>query len=397
MKKKTVKDVELAGKRILMRVDYNVPMDKNQSITDYTRIEASLPTINYILGKSPKYLVLMSHLGRPKGQVKPELSLRPVAKGLADKLGKDVLFAEDCVGEKAESVINSAPDGAVILLENVRFHPEEEKDDENFARELAKFGDVYVGDAFGSVHRAHASVHAVPKVMKEEGKNAVAGFLIEKELEYLGNAINNPERPFVAILGGAKISSKIGVIESLLKKVDKLIIGGGMAYTFFKAMGYEIGKSLLEEDKVELAKKLLDEAGDKIVLPVDVVVADEIKEGANSKVVRANEIPSDMMGVDIGPDTVSKFKDILKDAKTVFWNGPLGVFEIDEFAKGTFEVAKLLADIDATTVIGGGDSAAAVKKAGLADKMTHISTGGGASLEFVEGKPLPGIEILEDA
>ncbi|MFN4244540.1 MAG: phosphoglycerate kinase [Brevinematia bacterium] len=398
MEKKTVRDVDLSNKKVFIREDFNVPLDSNGNITDYTRIDAALPTIKYLLEKNSA-LVLASHLGRPKGK-DPKYSLLPVQKALSERLGIDVKFVPDCVNDEAKNAIKSLKPGEVLLLENVRFYKEEEANDENFARNWAELVDAFVCDAFGSVHRAHASVEALPRLMKQMGKPAVAGFLVEKELEYLGKALNDPKRPFVAILGGSKVSTKIDVINSLINKVDKLLIGGGMMFTFYKAMGIDIGKSLLEPDYVSVAFDIIQKSKEKnvsIVLPVDVVVTDSIDNPSKIEVVSKNNIPSDMIGVDIGPSTIKLFSDEIRGAKTIFWNGPLGVFEKDEFSKGTIEVAKMLASLkDAIKVIGGGDSAAAVAKAGVESKMTHISTGGGASLEFVEGKPLPGIVILDD-
>ena len=393
MNKKTVKDIDLKGKKVFVRCDFNVPMDENQNITDNTRIVAALPTIKYLLEQNCK-LVLASHLGRPKGEVKPEFSLKPVAKELSRLLGKEVIMAKDVIGEDAMTKATNLNEGEILLIENVRFHREETENNPEFARKLASMAEVYVNDAFGSAHRAHASTTGIANYLP-----AVAGFLIEKELKFLGNAVNNPERPFVAILGGAKVSDKIGVIDSLLEKVDTLMIGGGMAYTFFKAQGYEVGNSICEMDKLDLAKNAMEKAkqkGVKLMLPVDTKVGKEYKLDTESKVVKYTEIPADWEGFDIGPETIKMFSDELKTAKTVVWNGPLGLFEFEQFAVGTNSIAKVLSEIDATTIIGGGDSAAAVKKAGLEDKMTHISTGGGASLEFLEGKKLPGIECLMD-
>lgn len=393
MNKKTVKDIDLKGKKVFVRCDFNVPMDENQNITDNTRIVAALPTIKYLLEQNCK-LVLASHLGRPKGEVKPEFSLKPVAKELSRLLGKEVIMAKDVIGEDAMTKAANLKEGEILLLENVRFHREETDNDPEFAKKLASMAEVYVNDAFGSAHRAHASTTGIANYLP-----AVAGFLIEKELKFLGNAVNNPERPFVAILGGAKVSDKIGVIDNLLEKVDTLMIGGGMAYTFFKAQGYEVGNSICEMDKLDLAKNAMEKAkqkGVKLMLPVDTKVGKEYKPDTESKVVKYTEIPADWEGFDIGPETIKMFSDELKTAKTVVWNGPLGLFEFEQFAVGTNSIAKVLSEIDATTIIGGGDSAAAVKKAGLEDKMTHISTGGGASLEFLEGKKLPGIECLMD-
>ncbi|MEN2998075.1 MAG: phosphoglycerate kinase [Brevinematia bacterium] len=398
MNKKTVKDVDLSGKKVFIREDFNVPLDSSGNITDYTRIDSALPTIRYLLERNCS-LVLASHLGRPKGR-DPKSSLLPVQKALSERLGINVKFVSDCVNEEAKEAIRNLKPGEVLLLENVRFYKEEEANDENFAKNWAELVDAFVCDAFGSVHRAHASVEALPRIMKQMGKPAVAGFLVEKELEYLGKALDDPKRPFVAILGGSKVSTKIDVINSLLNKVDKLLIGGGMMFTFYKAMGIEVGKSLLESDYISVAFDILQKAKEKgvsIVLPEDVVVTDNIENPTKVKTVSKNEIPSDMVGVDIGSATIRLFSDELRNAKTVFWNGPLGVFEKDEFAKGTVEIAKTLANLkDAIKVIGGGDSAAAVAKAGVESKMTHISTGGGASLEFVEGKPLPGVVVLDD-
>ena len=391
MEKKTVKDIDLKGKKVLVRCDFNVPMDENRNITDNTRIVAALPTIKYLLENNCA-VILCSHLGRPKGEFKPEFSLRPVAKELSKLLDKEVIMAEDVVGEDAKTKAENLKQGEILLLENVRFHREETDNDPAFSKELDSMAEIYVSDAFGTVHRAHASTAGVAQYLP-----AVSGFLIEKELKFLGNAVSNPERPFVAILGGAKVSDKIGVIDSLLEKVDTLIIGGGMAYTFFKAQGYEVGRSLCELDKLDLARDLMkkaEEKGIKLMLPVDTVVGKEFKEDTESKNVKCTEIPVDWEGFDIGEESIKIFSEEIKKAKTVVWNGPLGLFEFPQFAVGTNAIAKVLSEIDATTIIGGGDSAAAVRKAGLADKMTHISTGGGASLEFLEGKKLPGIECL---
>ena len=393
MNKKTVKDIDLKDKKVLVRCDFNVPMDENKSITDNRRIVAALPTIKYLLEQNCK-VVLCSHLGRPKGEFKPEYSLKPVAKELSKLLGQEVIMAEDVIGEDAKNKAENLKNGEVLLLENVRFHREETDNDPEFAKELASFGEVFVNDAFGTAHRAHASTEGVTKYLP-----AVSGFLIEKELKFLGEALENPERPFVAILGGSKVSDKIGVIENLLEKVDTLIIGGGMAYTFFKAQGYSVGDSLCEEDKCDLASEIMQKAkekGVKFLLPIDNKVGKEFKPDTESKTVKSTEIPDGWEGLDIGEETIKLYKEELQNAKTIVWNGPLGVFEFDQFAVGTNEIAKALGDIDAIKIIGGGDSAAAVEKAGLADRMTHISTGGGASLEFLEGKKLPGIEALMD-
>ena len=393
MNKKTVKDIDLKGKKVFVRCDFNVPMDKEQNITDNTRIVAALPTIKYLLEQNCK-IILASHLGRPKGEVKPEFSLAPVAKELSKLLNKEVIMAKDVIGEDATNKAENLKEGEIMLLENVRFHREETDNDPEFAKKLASMAEVYVNDAFGAAHRAHASTAGIAQYLP-----AVSGFLIEKELTVLGNAINNPERPFMAILGGAKVSDKIGVIDSLLDKVDTLMIGGGMAYTFFKAQGYSVGNSLCEEEKTGLALEAMKKAkqnGVKLLLPIDTKIGKEFKPDTESKTVAWTDIPDGWEGFDIGEKTIEMFKNELKNAKTVIWNGPLGLFEFDQFAIGTNEIAKTLADLDATTIIGGGDSGAAVAKAGLADKMTHICTGGGASLEFLEGKKLPGIECLLD-
>lgn len=393
MNKKTVKDIDLKGKKVFVRCDFNVPMDENRNITDNTRIVAALPTIKYLLEQNCK-LILASHLGRPKGEYKLEYSLAPVAKELSNLLGKEVIMANDVVGEDATSKASNLKEGEILLLENVRFHKEETENNPEFSKKLASMAEVFVNDAFGTAHRAHSSTTGIASYLP-----AVSGFLIEKELKFLGNAVNNPERPFVAILGGAKVSDKIGVIDSLLEKVDTLMIGGGMAYTFFKAQGYEVGNSICEMDKLDLAKSAMEKAkqkGVKLMLPVDTKIGKEFKADTESKTVKYTEIPTDWEGFDIGAETIKMFSDELRNAKTVIWNGPLGLFEFDQFAIGTNEIAKVLSEIDATTIIGGGDSAAAVKKAGLETKMTHISTGGGASLEFLEGKKLPGIEALMD-
>ncbi|MGE5436236.1 MAG: phosphoglycerate kinase [Syntrophothermus sp.] len=397
MKKLSVDKLNFNGKRVLVRVDFNVPLDDNLQITDDIRIVSSLPTIKKIMNDGGK-VILMSHLGRPKGKVNPKYSLKPAAERLSKLLGKEVKLAPDCIGEEAKKVVNSMQNGDVVLLENLRFHEEEEKNNPDFAKQLAELGDVYVNDAFGSAHRAHASTEGVTKYIK----TAASGYLMQKELDYLGGAITNPTRPYIAILGGSKISGKIDVIMNLLDKVDTLIIGGGMAFTFYKAQGKEIGKSILEEEKIDLAKEVLEKVkGSKInfLLPVDVVVADEFKNESPSQVVKTDAIPAEKMGLDIGPESVELFKNEIKKAKTIVWNGPMGVFEMDNFAKGTFAIAQALADATkngAITVIGGGDSAAAISKAGLEDKVSHVSTGGGASLEFLEGKVLPGVAALSE-
>ncbi len=393
MNKKTVKDIDLKEKKVLVRCDFNVPMDEQRKITDNRRIVAALPTIKYLLENNCA-VILCSHLGRPKGEFKPEFSLAPVAQEISKQLGTEVKMAKDVIGEDAKKLAANLKQGEVMLLENVRFHSEETDNDETFAKELASMAEIYVNDAFGAAHRAHASTEGVAKFLP-----AVSGFLIEKELEFLGNAISNPQRPFVAILGGAKVSDKIGVIDSLLEKVDTLIIGGGMAYTFFKAQGYNVGNSICELDKLDLAKQAMEKAkvkGVKLMLPIDTKIGKEFKPDTESKTVSWTEIPDEWEGFDIGEKTIEMFKEELKIAKTVIWNGPLGLFEFEQFAMGTNAIAETLADLDATTIIGGGDSAAAVEKAGLSPKMTHISTGGGASLEFLEGKKLPGIECLQD-
>ncbi len=393
MNKKTVKDIDLKGKKVFVRCDFNVPMDEERNITDNTRIVAALPTIKYLLEQNCK-IILASHLGRPKGEIKPEYSLAPVAKELSKLLNKEIIMAKDVIGPDAMEKAKNLKEGEILLLENVRFHREETDNDPEFSKKLASMAEVFVNDAFGTAHRAHSSTTGIASYLP-----AVSGFLIEKELKFLGDALNNPERPFVAILGGAKVSDKIGVIDSLLEKVDTLIIGGGMAYTFFKAQGYEVGNSLCELDKLDLARELMEKAktkGVKLMLPVDTKVGKEFKVDTESKTVKYTEIPADWEGFDIGDETIKLFSDEIRKAKTVVWNGPLGLFEFPQFAIGTNAIAKVLSEIDATTIIGGGDSAAAVEKAGLADKMTHISTGGGASLEFLEGKKLPGIEALLD-
>lgn len=390
MNKKTIRDIEVAGKRVLVRVDFNVPLDKAGQITDDTRIRAALPTIEYLRDKGAKVIVC-SHLGRPKGKVAEEFRLTPVAKRLSELLGTPVRKTDDCIGPEVEKAVAAMKPGDVLLLENLRFHAEEEANDPGFAKQLAALADVYVNDAFGAAHRAHASTEGVAHFLP-----AVAGFLMERELTFLGKALADPTRPFVAILGGAKVSDKIGVIENLLPKVDWLIVGGGMANTFLKALGYEVGASLVEEDKVELAKDLLQRAGKKLMLPVDVVIADAFAADAKHQTVPVDKVLPGWRILDIGPQSVEAFNAVLKKAKTVVWNGPMGVFEFPAFAAGTVAIAKSLAETDATTIIGGGDSAAAVEQAGVADKMTHISTGGGASLEFLEGRVLPGVAALQD-
>ncbi|KST65064.1 phosphoglycerate kinase [Mastigocoleus testarum] len=401
MSKKTLANLsasEVSGKRALVRVDFNVPLDESGKITDDTRIRAALPTIQDLTGKGAK-VILASHFGRPKGVVNDKMRLNPVAKRLSELLGKDVIKCDDCVGEEVTTKVTGLQNGQVLLLENVRFHAGEEKNVPDFAKQLAANADFYVNDAFGTAHRAHASTEGVTHYLSP----SVAGYLIEKELQYLQSAIENPQRPLAAIIGGSKVSSKIGVIETLLEKCDKLIIGGGMIFTFYKARGLNVGKSLVEEDKLELAKSLeakAKEKGVQLLLPTDVVVADNFAPDANSQTVSIDSIPDGWMGLDIGPDSVKTFQAALADCKAVIWNGPMGVFEFDKFAVGTEAIARTLADIGksgATTIIGGGDSVAAVEKVGLADQMSHISTGGGASLELLEGKTLPGIAALDDA
>ena len=393
MNKKTLEDFNLENKRVLVREDLNVPLDENQNITDDTRIRAVLPTINYLIDKGAK-VIIVSHLGRPKGKANPKYSLVPVAKKLSELLKKEVTFAQNCIGEVAEKAAAKMKPKDVLLLENVRFHEGEEKNDPEFAKNLASLADVFINDAFGTSHRAHASTVGVAQFLP-----AGAGCLMQKEIEIMGNALEKPERPFVAILGGAKVGDKIGVIQNLLSKVDVLLIGGGMAYTFLKSQGHEIGQSLLEPDKIELAASLLKEARQKnveILLPDDVVVTSKLEEGLPYETVSVTQIPKDKMGVDIGQKTRDKFADVIKDAKTVVWNGPMGVFEMKVYAEGTLAVASAMAKSKAVTIIGGGDSAVAVKQLGFAEAMTHISTGGGASLEFLEGRELPGVAALND-
>ncbi len=393
MNKKTVRDIDVKGKKVLVRCDFNVPQDENGNITDNRRIVSALDTIKYLLDNNAK-IILCSHLGRPKGEFKKEFSLAPIATELSKLLGKEVKLAKDVIGESAQELVNNMKDGDIVLLENVRFHREETDNDPEFAKKLASFADVYVNDAFGTAHRAHASTAGVAAYLP-----AVSGFLIEKELDFMGEKLNNPERPFMAILGGRKVSDKIGVIESLLEKVDTLMIGGAMAYTFFKAMGYNVGNSICELDKLDLAKELMEKAkqkGVKFMLPVDTRIGKEFKPDTESKVVRYDEIPDGWEGFDIGDETIKLYVEELSKAKTVVWNGPVGLFEFDQFAVGTNSLARALADLDAVTIIGGGDSAAAIEKLGISNKFSHISTGGGASLEFLEGKKLPGIECLLD-
>ncbi|ACV64629.1 Phosphoglycerate kinase [Desulfofarcimen acetoxidans DSM 771] len=393
MPKKSVKDIDVRGKRVFVRVDFNVPLDEKHEVTDDTRIRAALPTIRYLTEQKAK-VILASHLGRPKGKVAEEFRLDPVVRHLEELLGKKVIKTDDCIGEEVKAAISEMQEGDILLLENLRFYPGEEKDDPVFARELAALADVYVNDAFGTAHRAHASTHGIARLLP-----AVAGFLLQKEIKMLGSAINNPQRPFTAILGGAKVSDKIGIIKNLLGKVDNLLLGGGMANTFIKAQGYDVGKSLLESDKVELAGELINEArvkGINFLLPVDVVVAPMLSPDAMTQVVEISHIPGDNMALDIGPESIKKYSEIIKSSKTVIWNGPMGVFEMNAFANGTNDLVRVLADSGAVTIVGGGDLDAAVEKTGLSDKITHVSTGGGASLEFLEGKELPGIAVLQD-
>ncbi|MGL6342624.1 MAG: phosphoglycerate kinase [Waterburya sp.] len=399
MAKKTVASLtqaDVSGKRILVRADFNVPLDGSGNITDDTRIKAALPTIKDLTGKGGK-VILCSHMGRPKGAVKEELRLTPVAKRLSELLGQEVTKCDDCIGDGVASIVNAMSNGQVVLLENLRFHNEEEANDPEFAKQLAANADLYVNEAFGTAHRAHASTEGVTHYLSP----SVAGYLIEKELDYLQDAVDNPKRPLAAIIGGSKVSSKIGVIETLLDKCDKLLIGGGMIFTFYKARGLSVGNSLVEEDKLELAKSLEAKAkaqGVELLLPTDVVVADNFAPDANAQTVSIENIPDGWMGLDIGPDSIKVFQDALADCNAVIWNGPMGVFEFDKFAAGTEAIAHTLAGkSDAVTIIGGGDSVAAVEKVGVAEKMSHISTGGGASLELLEGKTLPGIVALDDA
>lgn len=394
MNKKTVRDIDLKDKKVIVRCDFNVPLDENGKITDNRRIVGALDTIKYLLEQNAK-IILVSHLGRPKGEVKPEFSLKPVAEELSRLLGKDVKLASDIIGESAKTLTSNMKSGDIVLLENIRFDAREEKNDLEFAKQLASMAEIYVNDAFGTAHRAHSSTAGIAQYLP-----AVSGFLMEKELNFLGTALENPKRPFVAILGGAKVSDKIAVIDNLLNKVNSLIIGGAMANTFIKAMGYNVGNSLCETDKIDLANELIGKAklkNIKLILPIDAKIGKEFNKDTESKIVDINNVPEGWSIFDIGPKTIELYKKELEKAKTIVWNGPVGLFEFDQFAIGTNSVAEILASLDnATTIIGGGDSAAAVEKSGLADKMTHISTGGGASLEFLEGKKLPGVECLQD-
>ncbi|OGO17082.1 MAG: phosphoglycerate kinase [Chloroflexi bacterium RBG_16_48_8] len=388
-KKKTIRDVDVRGRRILVRVDFNVPL-KNGKVEDDTRIQAALPTIQYLVREGAA-VILCSHLGRPKGQRLPELSLRPVAERLSRLSGIPVTFVEDCIGPEIKEAARKMGFSEVLLLENTRFHPEETKNDPNFAAELASLAEIYVNDAFGAAHRAHASSEGVAHYLP-----AVAGFLMEKELTFLGRALSDLEHPFVAILGGAKVSDKIGVVKSLLDRADTLLMGGGMANTFLAAQGLNMGESLVEEDAIEVASEILKQAGDNLVLPIDATIADAFSDDAHQQIVPITAVPDGWRILDIGPETVEKFSGFLKEARLVVWNGPMGVFEFDSFAKGTHAIAQAIADSDAVSIIGGGDSAAAISKTGLVDQIDHISTGGGASLEFLEGKELPGVAVLED-
>ena len=393
LNKKSVEDLQVNGKKVLVRVDFNVPLDENKNVTDDNRIVGALPTIKYLVENNAK-VILCSHLGRPKGEFNEKYSLKPVIKRLSELLGQEVKMAEDVIGDSAKKLAAELKEGEVLVLENVRFHKEETDNDKEFSKELASLADLYVNDAFGTAHRAHASTAGVAEFLP-----SACGYLIKKEIDIMGKALSNPARPFVTILGGAKVSDKIGVITNLIEKVDALVIGGGMAYTFSKAMGGKIGNSICEDDKVELAKELIkkaEEKGVKLLLPVDNVCADAFSNDANILLAEAGQIPDGYQGLDIGEKTVELFGETLSKAKTIIWNGPMGVFEFSNFANGTKAVAKIVAEADAVTIIGGGDSAAAVEQLGYADKMTHISTGGGASLEFLEGKVLPGIDVLND-
>ena len=394
--KKTIRDLDLQGRRVLIRVDFNVPISAG-AIGDDTRIRESLPTIRCALDAGTRTVVLASHLGRPKGRPNPGMSLEPIAERLAELLGRAVTFAADCVGREAEEAVERAPPPGVVLLENLRFHPEEEKNDPSFAKRLAALADVYVNDAFGAAHRAHASVEAIARVLREAG----AGLLMEKELSHLGQALDSPSRPFAAVLGGAKVSGKIDVIDNVIPRVDRLLIGGAMAYTFFKAMGKPVGRSLVEDDKLDAARDVISRTAQRglpLLLPVDHVVAGTVEAGVATETLGVDDAAiGERIGLDIGPRTAAAFAEALRDAKTVVWNGPMGVFEIDAFAHGTIAVARAVAAVDGTTIVGGGDSIATIRKAGMADRVTHISTGGGASLEFLGGRTLPGVAVLPDA
>jgi phosphoglycerate kinase len=391
LNKLTIEDLEIKGKRVFIRADFNVPLDENLQITDDRRIRSTLPTINYAIDEGAK-VIISSHLGRPKGKIDPKFSLAPVAKRLQRLLNKEVIFAPDCIGSQVENIISKMKEGDVVLLENLRFHPGEEQNDEDFARSLANLAEVYINDAFGASHRAHASIVGIPKYLP-----SAAGFLLKKEIEYLKGAVENPVKPFVAILGGAKVSGKIGVLEHLAGKVDKVIVGGGMAFTFIKAMGYEIGDSLVEDSMINTALKIIDklkDSGIKFYLPVDCVIAQSLEPGAVIKIVPTLEIPKGWKGLDIGPASVKLFSEVIQDAKTILWNGPMGVFEKDAFSRGTYEIAHAIADAYALTIVGGGDTDLAIHRAGLSDAISFISTGGGASLQLLEGKELPGIAAL---
>ena len=393
MSKLNIEDLQLKGKRVLVRVDFNVPLD-GAKITDDTRITFAIPTIEYIIKKGGK-VILMSHFGRPDGKVDLKYSLAPVATRLKELLGQDVILAPDCVGEATKAIINNMKEGDIVLLENLRFHAEEEDNDPEFAKQLAELGDVFVNDAFGAAHRAHASISGITKYISQ----SAAGLLMQKEIEYIKDKIDNPERPFIAIIAGAKVSDKIGIIEHLMQRADAVIIAGAMAYTFLKAMGRKVGSSLVENDKLDMARDILKKSLDERVplyLPIDHVIADKFSNDANRQIVMRGRIPDGWEGMDIGPATVELFKGVLEDAKTIVWNGPVGVFEFDNFAKGSIAIAKILAESHATTIVGGGDCVAAVQKSGYTDKITHISTGGGAALELMEGKELPGITALTD-
>ncbi len=393
LNKLTIEDLDIKGKRVFIRADFNVPLDDNLRITDDRRIRSTLPTINYAIDEGAR-VILASHLGRPKGKVDPRFSLAPVAKRLQRLLDKEVIFCQDCIGHQADNLVAKMKEGDVLLIENLRFHPGEEKNDEEFARALAKLADYYVNDAFGTAHRAHASIVGIPKFLP-----SAAGFLLKKEIEYLKGVVINPVRPFVAILGGAKVSGKIGVLENLVDKVDKVIIGGGMAYTFIKAMGYEVGDSLVETEMLDLAERIrarLIKNNVKFYLPVDCVIAQSIEAGSETKIVTTQEIPKGWRALDIGPASVKLFSEVIQDAKTIIWNGPMGVFEVDAFSRGTFAVAHAVSDAYALTIVGGGDTDLAVHRAGVSDSISFISTGGGASLQLLEGKELPGIAALTD-
>lgn len=393
LNKLTIEDIPIKGKRVFIRADFNVPLDDNLVITDDRRIRSTLPTINYAIDEGAK-VILASHLGRPKGKVDPRFSLLPVAKRLQRLLNKEVIFAPDCVGNQVEGIVSKMKEGDIVLLENLRFHPEEEKNDESFAKALSRLADYYVNDAFGASHRAHASIVGITKFLP-----SVAGFLLKKEIEYLKGVVDNPVRPFVAILGGAKVSGKIGVLENLADKVDKVIVGGGMAYTFIKALGYEIGDSLIENEMLDLARNIMDKlrkSNVKFYLPVDSVIAQSMEPGAETKIVTNQEIPKGWRALDIGPASVKLFSEAIQDAKTIIWNGPMGVFEMDAFSRGTFAVARAVADAYALTIVGGGDTDLAIHRAGVSDAISFISTGGGASLQLLEGKELPGIRALTD-